>query len=144
MFEIKAYIIDSGFKKFDITKESATGDLGKAISSGNNKRIEVNLSKINNIKGIYKIQINCFAYKALGGPSNAILSLIIPGLGNIPVHESPQDLGRMIIVLGAIGISAFVASEEKTKYDQYKHFASNFWAPPQSRVTDLEKAEKHK
>jgi hypothetical protein len=130
LFEIKAQIIDSAFKKFDINLENANGDIGKEISSGNSKRIVVNLSKINGVKGIYKIQINSYAFKLPAGPESAFKSILIPGLGNMYVYSAPENFTRMFIPLGIVGACALVAISEKLEYDENKRLAEDLYLNP--------------
>lgn len=117
LFEINVILIDSGFKKWKLDESNSTGDLGIGISAGVNKNIRVELNQFAAIKGIRSIEIVSYSYLKLGGPSNALKSMLIPGLGNVYVYDKHIGLPKAVITLGLVGTSALVALSSKLAYD---------------------------
>lgn len=143
LFKVKAVIIDSSFKKQDITISNAVGEFGEFISPGNSKNIQVDLLKTDKLNGIYKIDIVC-QHIVHGGPANALLSAVIPGLGNIFVHNSPRSGLQFSTVLLLTGVSLMTSVSAQQSYDENMKLGSNFFISPQMRQDYIDKANMHK
>jgi len=95
------------------------------------------LSEINNLlsntpKGKFKVQIHqqkinnndfsdnkIIGYNHIGGPSNAFLSLIVPGLGNKSVSSNRSGLSIALITYGLIGAGIGSKFYSISEYDKY-------------------------
>lgn len=61
-----------------------------------------------------------FDYKTIGGPSNAFLSLLMPGLGTRYVSGGKKSgIGRTITVYGLIGTGAWLKYRSNQQYEKY-------------------------
>lgn len=89
------------------------------------------LSKAN-AKGKFKVQIltrkindidysenKIIGYKHIGGPSNAFLSLLVPGLGDKFVYDNNKGLAIGIITYGLIGAGVAAKFYSINEYDKY-------------------------
>lgn len=111
IYDVKLTIIgDSGI----YVPKSVSGDL-ENVYPGKNKKIEWNMSndetKIkNNIQAKVEItNIHSHAIKITGGPSNAILSVFLPGLGDVFVNKDQKDVSYpiMLVYAGSIYMAIY-------------------------------------
>ena len=93
---------------------------------------EINSLLSNTPKGKFKVQIHqqkinntdfsdnkIIGYKHIGGPSNAFLSLLVPGLGNKSVSSNRSGLSIALITYGLIGVGIGSKIYSISEYDKY-------------------------
>lgn len=115
-----------------ITPLSVVGDLHK-VPAGRNKKIEWDVLKdrtelIGNIEVVVEI-VQTYSTKIIGGPSNVVFSMLMPGLGDIFVNDKRESqIIKWYYVTGAFVGSAYLAYSSKlvsnNYYEQY-HNATN-------------------
>ena len=138
LYDIKFTILNEG--KI-ITPNSFSGDLRKN-SSGKNKKVNWDvLADKEEIKG--KIQVvveisKTYSTKITGGPSNAFLSILLPGLGDKYVNTNNTGFGNYLnkrnnqnyngngywgwvsfLYLSSVGITLYSKLESDNFYSQY-------------------------
>jgi hypothetical protein len=117
LYDIKLTVV---YGNSIIVPVSVAGDISK-VSAGNNKKIEWNvLTDKSEIKG--KIQAvveisRTHSTKITGGPSNAFLSMLLPGLGDWGVLDKGSTVP--ISVTGAFLGSLYLAYNYKIESDKY-------------------------
>jgi hypothetical protein len=93
IYDIKLEIISNGN---NIIPTSLSGDL-KKVNPGTNKRIVWDvLADLTDLKGSLQIAIEItrtYSTKIAGGPSNAFLSMIMPGVGTYFVNKESRSQG---------------------------------------------------
>jgi hypothetical protein len=102
------------------------GDIGKDIRGGKGKKVVWDFLKDGiklkgmNLKSIVKV---AGVSEIPGGPSNALLSLIIPGLGDRYVSNSRKSIVKpyyeTIAVCGLMGFGIFQKFQSNSFYDKY-------------------------
>ena len=102
-----------------IKPNSITGDL-KKVSAGRNKKIEWNvLNDKAELKGQIQVVLEIartYSTKIIGGPSNAFLSMLLPGLGDHFVNkESKSWYYISALYLG----TAYYAYSNKVQSDEF-------------------------
>ena len=104
---------------------SLTGDVGKGIVAGGNKKIVWDIYKDldgydGGLKAIVEI-INKEKIKYLGGPQNALLSCAVPGLGDYFVSDAKlRPALTTVSSWGLIGFGLYKQSLANKYYDDYK------------------------
>lgn len=116
LYDLKLKVVCDGE---NITPKSISGDLNK-ISCGNHKKIEWDVLNDNmELKGNTQVIVTIsktYSTKITGGPSNAFLSMLLPGLGDHYINkESKSWYYISLIYLG----SAIYAYSAKTQSDNY-------------------------
>lgn len=102
-----------------IKPNSITGDL-KKVSAGKNKKIEWNvLDDKSDLKGQIQVILeieHAYSTKIIGGPSNAVFSMLLPGLGDHFVNkESKSWYYISALYLG----TAYYAYSNKVQSDEF-------------------------
>ncbi len=106
---------------------------GKLIIKGNPTTVQENeITKLIANKGIYKTKVSylkinekeyyyskLIGYKNIGGPSNAFLSILVPGLGDKFVATNHNGLSIALITYGLIGAGIGSKFYSISEYDNY-------------------------
>lgn len=139
---VSVIIIDSSFRKHEITE--STGDINNPITGGINKSFTLSFTKYNFKIGIYKIECKVSKYSFGGGPSNALLSLAVPGLGDQFVYKN--KLRGLLITTATVscfilGMQEF--AKAKDFYNEYNSYNDYNPANQPIRNNAYEQANKH-
>jgi hypothetical protein len=119
------YFIELKFvsdKGDEFIPESTRGEQGKNIKPGKGKVITWDIAKDNfeftgNLKAIITATPG---FMHLGGPSNALFSVLVPGLGGHFVEENKiRPLATSVVTLGLISYGIYQKSEENKYYSDY-------------------------
>ncbi len=115
-----------------IKPNSITGDI-KKVSAGKNKQIEWNvLNDKTDLKGQIQVMVeitHTYSTKVIGGPSNAVFSMLLPGLGDHFVNkESKSWYYISAVYLG----TAYFAYSNKVQSDKF--YAQYHSATTQSEI----------
>lgn len=109
------------------------GNLGKNITAGKGKTISWNIIKDNffiddEYQAIIEVKLgkrnSVIKPKLSGGASNALLSMIAPGIGNIFVQENKKVGLRPLVALSFYGLLAYSFSLKKKADSQYALYNS--------------------
>jgi len=114
------FISDSGDK---IIPESTTGDIGKNVKAGMGKTITWDIIKDRfEFSGNLKAVVTATPlWMHLGGPSNAFMSAVVPGLGGYFVEENKlRPAITTAVTLGLISYGIYQKTVENKYYTDYK------------------------
>lgn len=105
-----------------IIPKSVEGDFNY-ITGGNNKKIiwDISIEYYDFTRSIKPILTIVDTYKILGGPYNAFLSVLVPGLGNHKVSDKRNSAlnYKTYTTLGLLGYSLFQKIRSDNLYDDY-------------------------
>lgn len=102
--------------------ESTSGEIGKNIKPGKGKVIMWDVVKDKfEFTGNLKAVVNATPlFMHLGGPSNALLSIPVPGLGGFFVEENIwRPLATTVVTVGLISYGIYQKTEENKYYSEY-------------------------
>ncbi|MEI6749712.1 MAG: hypothetical protein WCM93_11185 [Bacteroidota bacterium] len=125
LYDIKLKVI-SDYNMIDPI--SVTGDI-KRVSCGNDKRMVWNvLNDKAELKGKIQIELeisHTYSTKIVGGPSNAFLSMLLPGLGDVFVNKTSKSwYYTSLFYLGA-GYYAYLYKVQSDKFYNVYYNATN-------------------
>lgn len=119
-------------KKKNFTVKKRYNNITKNEINNEKQAVIYDLLSKTNAKGKFKVQIltrkindvdysenKIIGYKHIGGPSNAFLSLLIPGLGDKFVYENNKGLAIAIFTYGLIGAGVGAKFYSISEYDKY-------------------------
>lgn len=133
-YDISIYYSTDLGKSFIGPMQQVSGDVGENIAPGTSKQISWDFmteaptlaEKGNSLKLQFKIvtrtnQGSAQAYKkSLGGPGNAFLSALIPGLGDYKVRPGNYGYAAIpFLVWGALGTGLIFRLSAQRNYDKY-------------------------
>lgn len=128
-FLVQLFYSKDGGQTFEGPMKSVLGDAGENISMGKEKKIywDFLIDDPNfNGKGIsFKIKaflMNPTIYaRPVGGPANALLSLVAPGLGDMKVRRGGGWYGLITAAaFTTLGTGLYLRLRAQTNYDKYK------------------------
>lgn len=91
-------------------------EITKLIGNSGKYKAKVSYIKINEQEYYYSKLIG---YKNIGGPSNAFLSVLVPGLGDRFVSENNKGLSIALMTYGLIGAGIGSKFYSNSEYDKY-------------------------
>jgi hypothetical protein len=116
-----------------IKPKSVIGDIGNNIISGKGKLISWNIVNDNffvddDYQAIIEVKLGIrnkiIKPKLLGGASNALLSMVAPGIGNIFVQSNKKVGLRPLVTLSYYGLLVYGFSLKKRADNQYGIYTS--------------------
>lgn len=121
-------IEDTSFRKIGLT--SAEGDIGYLgyLDQDSTYQIIAKLSLLNLQKSIFKVNVRVNAYEKLGGPSNALISLVLPGFGGYYVFEKKAQ-SKYFLLTAASSVLVLATLNARSKYKEIysRYQKSNFY-----------------
>ncbi len=121
-------IEDTSFRKISLT--FAEGDIGYLghLDQNSTYQIIAKLSLLNLQKSIFKVNIKVSTYEKLGGPSNALMSLVLPGSGGYYVFEKKaQSKYFLLTATSSVLVLATLNARSKYKKMYSRYQKSNLY-----------------
>jgi|JI7StandDraft_1071085.scaffolds.fasta_scaffold133523_2 hypothetical protein len=119
IYTVYGEIIDSNYKITPI--KYAIGDFGETVSDSSKKELFVSLDSSQIQNPVMLVKLYCKKYRLLGGPQNALLSIVVPGTGDIFVHKSKIPASLVMATYAAFLYKGFSnQSKYKRFYNDYK------------------------
>lgn len=119
IYSVYGEVIDSGYKITPI--KYATGDFAETLGDSSIKELIIPLDSNNIQHPVMMVRLYCKKYRLLGGPQNALLSVVLPGTGDIFVRKSIFPATLVIATYAAFLYNGFSnQSKYKSFYNDYK------------------------
>lgn len=114
-----------------LNAKTVTGDIGKGIPAGKNKtaywdyRLDgLTLTETDKIRA----EVILVSERLPGGPANALLSVLLPGLGNIMVQPAHKPGLRPLISVGYGSLLTYGLIQKSRANQQYKLYQNQLTA----------------
>ncbi|GAA4462093.1 hypothetical protein GCM10023189_38340 [Nibrella saemangeumensis] len=114
-----------------LNARTVTGDAGKGVTPGHNKTIywDYRLDGITiTDKEQIRITVSVDRVRAGGGPANALVSVLLPGVGNILVQPNRQIGLRPLITVGYAGLLTYGLIQRGRSNRQYERYTAQLSA----------------
>lgn len=124
LYDARLYYSNNGGNSFKGPLRAIQGDIGDSTRAGKNKRIAWSFIRDNPYfdgqRTMFKIEATEIPKIATGGPSNALKSLLIPGLGDSEVRNGYNYGWITALTYGCIGTGIAMEIRSQNKYDDYQ------------------------